>query len=387
MLESIFNNQYHKLIAFLERWLATRFWYLKVTFISTLLIFIFSFPNYDLISSSETISSLHLAIEKQIASPFTPQVYPIASHQAKIGLRITVPLIAHCLNIGVLGCLAIQHLLGFIFLNLSSVLIHSVTKDKIIAAFFTLSLSCCYVAKAFFLDTGGVFDGYAFLFILICMLPNTPKSVIFICLLASHFIDERAIIATGFVFLWWIVQDNAIETNPFKWLLVSPKAFIVLISMLATLLIRYYLANEFGLKTPTGNEAAAGLGIIRQNWPLLPLGIFSSIEFFWVVILASFLLIIQKKYVVFGSLFICVILSTQMVSLMVYDLTRSSAYVFPSLTIACVLISKTENVYFLRKTAFLLLICMFLFPSQYVETYSGCTWESPIVPKILKYFL
>lgn len=384
MLEALCKDSYIQFTTWLEVWLSAKFWHLKVSVVSVLIIFVFSFPNYDLLTD-DIVLGFHRAINAQISFPFTPQVHPIASHEAKIGLRITVPLVAHCLGVGVLGCLIIQHVLGFVFFSLSSVLVYSVTKDKILAAFFTLSLSCSYIGKSFFLDVWGAFDGYAFLLLLICMLPKIRIPVLFTCLVASHFVDERAIFATGFIFVWWVYQELPNERNLFKCIYSNPKTIVIIASILVTFIIRQLLSSIYGLNMPTDFVLEDGIGIIRQNWSLMPIGLFSSIEFFWLFILGAIIILMRNKQYILCMIFTFTIIVTQVVALMVYDITRSSAYSFPCLIIAYVLISKNEQKATSHKIAFCVLALMFLFPSQYVETYSGCTWESPIIPKIFKY--
>ena len=158
-----------------------------------------------------------------------------------------------------------------------------------------------------------------------------PVTVL-LCLCAA-FTDERAIVASGLVFLWhWYNRSTDLTLKTLTKQLAWYIGFLLLYT-----LARLAIGSATGLQT---GHAAVGISNVWFNLPNLVLLIWSLFEGGWLIVfVAAFLLIDRKETALVwastffvGGLFVA--------GLLVGDSIRSQQYAFPALLTAFAVIGR-----------------------------------------------
>lgn len=382
MLVNYLLGYYKKVESIALNIASQRYWAFYTALIGFLIVIIFSFPNYDSLVQPHSINA-NAAIQKKIDHPFLQQSYAPKSHQAKLAFRLTVPIISKILGLDTFWCFILENILGLYFFYMIARIFSTMGQDKVVGIYASLFFSCIYIGKSFFNDVVSNFDGYAFLFLFLAMYFRNPLMILFFLLLAN-FTDERAIIASAIVYLWHVYKLNGAEFDFFSWTLKHSQVLVTLLSLPITLFLRYFLYKQYGLSIPIGSNADAGLDVIRINWPYFPLGLFCSIEFGWLIILGSVVILINQRKMIFVICLLAVISLMFGISTMVLDFSRSTAFVFPAILLGFQIVASVESTRRLRAFMFVVLASSFLFATIYVEGNTGCRWYSPFFPKIMK---
>jgi len=166
-----------------------------------LVVLFFSFPSYDRLNNE--FSENWQAIFKQAAGPLTDHQYNPDSHQAKLTFRLTVPLIIRTFHLNLAGVLIFQALIGMLLFYFAAKLFHRETNDKVSALLLSFSLAFIYAGRVSFNEIRGIFDGLALFFMVWSMYFRNPF-LIFTGVFLAAWTDERALIASCLVFLYWI---------------------------------------------------------------------------------------------------------------------------------------------------------------------------------------
>lgn len=242
--------------------------------------------------------------------------------------RITVPLIARAFQLNLKGTLVLQFATGIMIFYLTAKLVERETRDRLVAFYVTFLVGVIYPGTAAFLETRYYFDSFAYLFLLSAMWIKSPPLISFSCLLA-FFTDERALIASGFVFLWWVLQSSG-KTPAFKsWF--NPRSLAVAITLPVYILVRFYLAHKFQIQT--WSESHSEFLLFDQLNNSIS-GIWSGLEAGWLLVgLAMLALALKRRWLLLIS-FIIVISVQVVAALSVVDITRSMGYLLPGLLLA-----------------------------------------------------
>tara|TARA_Y100001954_G_scaffold125297_1_gene134459 strand:- start:1207 stop:2364 length:1158 start_codon:yes stop_codon:yes gene_type:complete len=374
-----------------ERIINSRFGLLCLLSICVTSVFFFSFPLYEyripdildensLDSIGENVLSISSMRSKQIETPFSPlDIQQKGLHQNKLAFRFSMPLIAHVFGLKLIHLIFLQNIMGVLLFLVSFKLCFSIIKDKIASSLFTLGLTFIYVGKTSFVDLVPYFDGAALFFLGLSMLFRS-KSMIMLFTLAACFTDERALIATSIVFVYWVFIENKrhISLSSF---FTGEFSKMVLIGWLVYFAIRGYLQFELGLMT---ESEGLGLVYLKSNWPRLLFGWFAALEFYWFIpLMASVLLYSLRKWLKL-TLFLIPPLVLLLISWMVADITRSIVMVYPILYVSLVVLNERANPKDWRYVMLALCIFCFFIPSYWVIGPEYGTYE-PAFPKILKF--
>ncbi|MGB3616708.1 MAG: hypothetical protein WBA12_01195 [Catalinimonas sp.] len=257
---------------------------------------------------------------------------------AKRALRLTMPVLGHVLGLGFEHLLAVQFVGGLLLLGIAALLAERVFNDRTTAVPAVLALSWSHPGNTCFTDPLGYFDGIAYLFLLLAMWSRMPV-LITLCVLAAAFTDERGAVATGFVFLWWTY--HAVEaTNPKERRAAYGRAAAVGVGALLYGGLRLWLQQHYGLNTPVGAETNVGWKTWSAIYPWIPLGLFSGLEFWWLVLLGAVVILFQSRRYLFLGAFAGLIIVQTGIAASVFDLTRSTAYLTPSVFVALAVLRK-----------------------------------------------
>ncbi|MCU0436779.1 MAG: hypothetical protein MUC49_02630 [Raineya sp.] len=384
--ESLYTFFLQKIEAFTN----SKYWILKSTILFFSICIITSFPDYHWYKENKN-SLIFEALDWQIQHPFEklPSKYTTfskgemtgtASHLDKRWSRVTIPLIAYSLGFGTFGGIVLQHITGVLFFSVLLSLIYRLTKDKQISFLFGAIFAFIFIGKWSFYDFV-YYDGIAYILMLLAMWRKNFIIVFFSVLLAS-FVDERALVASSMIFVWWYLQNNSIHDFSIRSIFkLNSSAIAVVLAWFAHLVIRYFVLMKYFHLSP--GTSGIGLEVVRYNFKYIPMGLFTYLEFAWILIVLMFLHLYHQKRFFLVLLLLASLGLSQIISFLVYDVTRSIAYSFPILFIALYILHHYLEGQKLKKYLLIIAIGCFLLPTHAVFV-DGVQWLSPIVPKVFK---
>lgn len=368
MISERLSDLYVGFIQQIESFTKRKNWIVELTFIATGLALFFGFPSYELIYGE--FMPFWEPVFKQAQHPFSNFDYNPITHEAKMTFRLFIPLLIKLLHLNILSLVILSHIAGILCIYFFIMITQKITQNKTSTVLLTLSFASIGVVKASFVANCGLFDGIAFCFMLLAIL-STNSFLVFISVFFSSWIDERALIASSLLFIWHYLFS--VSKRP---------AFAVVFAWVAYFIIRFYLAFYVGLKTHT----AGMFSIIVDQTNSAPLGIFSGIEGFWVVVfLAFYILYIKRNW--FNLLFILFPISIIIfVSLSVVDISRSMYYIFPIIFISLKILMENETPKQLINISSIVLLLSAIFPAYVVSGLGFVQWQYPLPLQLLRYF-
>jgi len=378
------STVYENIIGRIEKITASRNWKIKSVLTLTFLSLFFASPQFS--GYEKTFKEIKgwQAFHQQSEQPLTPLDFNGASNAAKRTFRLTVPMLAFVFHLNDYAILAIEWLANILYLYFCILLFEKITNDRSIALLGAIGLTFIYNGHAGFTDNNAWFDIVAYLFLLLAMLYSNVF-LIFIFTFFAAWTDERAVVASLLIFLWW--KFNEIKATDFSfasYFKFEKKSSIVLLALLFYGFGRFLLTNYFGLQTPA---KGIGLEVLMNATDSLGLGLWSALEGFWLLLIVCCIFLFrQKKYVVALSisLMIAVIM---LIAYSVEDITKSAGYMFPVIFIAVAILFETISKIDLRRLLLLCAIVCFLFPSYYYASHNHiAVWYKPVFIKALDLF-
>lgn len=348
-------------------------WIILLAIFLPFMVLFFSFPSYERIYTE--FAEGWQAILKQAHNPFANYNYEPNSHQAKLTFRLTMPIIANVLNLGVKGILLFQGLLGIFLFYFSTKLFERITEDKVSAFLLTFSLAFICAGRVSFTELRGVFDGLSLFFLVVSMYFKNPF-LIFAGVFLSSWTDERGLIASSIVYLFWMYSKDSSGTKIF-----NKQTIAILVAWITYFISRYFVAVIFNLPTHTVDV----LHYFIEQTNNLPIGVWSALEGNWILILISlFILFKQKKYL-FSVFYISTISILLFVAMSVNDITRSMAYLLPAMFLSLLVIKEVETKKIVRQIILLAVIISFIYPAYISAGDYHINWNYPLPLQLLRH--
>jgi hypothetical protein len=361
MIADIARKLRSKSVIYIEKFTASTNWLFKLCVLCFVLSLFSAFPSYDVYWRGVEFKSSWDAFYRQIENPLKYYNYDSNSHEAKMAFRIFVPLLAHALNLNAASVFFLQYISLILFFFLTGLLIWKITADKVSTFILTLSCSFIFTGNVLVSDLRAIFDGVAFT--LLCLAMCSKQSlIIFLAVFFAGFTDERALISSSLIYLWFSITEQELFSVTLKsFFNFNYKNLVIIWAWIAYFTCRYLLISLFDFKTQAG-----GTTFFREQINNLPIGIASSLEGFWIVVLISLVYLLYKKRWLLSAVYIGLMSMIIFVAMSVIDITRSMAYITPAIFISLYIISKVESVCAIRNISFVVLIIC-LFPTYYVE--------------------
>jgi hypothetical protein len=376
---------YNKLIARLEKFLNHKYWYLIAPMITVFVILFLTAPSYYALTKDFKPCSDCVNFQDEINRAdhlFKPNQYREVSHMANTQLRITVPLIAKLIGTrSKIVIFIIQEILGVAFLIITCLLSYRLTKDKVTAAIMTLSIGFVYAGKAAFVDIEGMLDSFAYFFLILALFTRF-KPLILVSLLSAYFTDERALLASSLVAIFYFLEFHELNKGRINFYsFIKARVFYILLSWMVYFLIRFILFKLYGLHSPSS-------GVVVPDIHQLGYIFWDGLQGFWLLVVFGVVyLMIERHYFIILLLtisFLVMVISTSMV----YDFTRSIAYIFPIIFVALFLVQKALSKFQIRKIVILTCLICFLCGDSYYVVYSPARYYRSIpIKAIEKVFL
>jgi hypothetical protein len=362
-------------ISVLTRLAQMPFWLFGTTVILSLYVYITAFPPFDLFD----IKVWELTVFRG-QNPFSPlPEYIINNHSDKFAFRFVGPIIGSVFGLSSYGYFIFHQLIAVCLV--ASILNYGfkITGDKLISISFAIGFCSLFMGKWGFYDMHSHFDALALLFIVLS-LTSRHTLLVLITLLMSYFTDERALISSCLVFLIFKNRETDFNVRLNKIMLFGKFSLTVIISWILYFVIRTFLTNYYNLQT---GHSAIGIVPVFENFKFMPLALLLSLEGFWIIVVIVVLFFFQQQKIFFNILYISGITIVLIVALMVYDISRSTAYLLP----AC-LLAFEGSFRFIENSSFLRLIMACSLLSMVVPTmefFNQVYWLGPVIPKIFKW--
>ncbi len=304
-------------------------------------------------------------INYKIDNLFMPIEASNDSHQAKLNLRLTVPLIGKLLPTSssqyrFTFIMLVKWLMGIYFYYLLYQFTNKYFKDKKIQIFVICSFVTIYTGKSF---VNGVmwFDEFAFFFLLISM-TSKNNLIIFLSVIFAVFVDERAFFSCLIVYTYKLYECGNYNirklTDPF-----SDYNFVVW-GLVIALLLRIIIEKSYGLNIKTENGGFLFLEYFRKgNLDYLIIGLFAAFKTLWIFIIVAGFILFQTNQKLILFLFFSGTFLISIVSFSVWDLTRSLNFCFPALILSYrILADNYQNKHWFNSFVFLLIGLSFFIP-------------------------
>lgn len=369
------KNKRNSLYFWLNKSLEGKHWALKIMFISLFLSLLLAFPSYEIMGQQ-----LSKGRSQDLALQIQDLVLFWRNGQASNRMfRITVPVIAKLLGLNLIGTYILQFVSGVLIFLLTALIIERETKSRLISFFVTVLVGAIYAGISGFVETRLYFDSVALLFLLGAMFFRNPFMIGSFSLLAG-FTDERAVVAAGFVFIWWAIQakSNKPEIKAF----FNKQSIAVVISVLIYLMIRMLIMRSFNVISYTELQNEFRLFDQINNGPM---GIWTGLEGGWLIVgLALVTLLVKKRWVTLLAVLI-IGLTQIIVALSVVDITRSMAYLLPLLFLSVAILNKETNDDYVNLSFYSALISLCLL-TYYAGGKSSVWLYYPFPVQVIRWF-
>ena len=387
----LLENFYKSFLLRLESKLSDKFWLWQLVFFSVILSLFLAFPPYTLLIDHLSANGVKLDawvfIQNQSQDLFHPKDIDYDIRRENMIFRWFLPLLSFITGHNIVLILLFQAVLGILFLYKTGKYIYDISRDKIVTAFFILSLSNIFVSVWAFADIHGYGDGFAWFFLLTALLSRNP-AIIFLCLQAAFFTDERAVVAGGYLLLWWMVT-KAWEQNDFSLKTLVKNAFlgqsaVVWIAWIVYFAIRHYVQITY---FPNHHYSTIGTPVLFADAHRNGLGssIWAAFEGTWLIMFAAALgLYLTKRYLLLLSLIIgfAVLVAT---GIYVHDIDRALSYGFPFLLISMFILLRVASISSVRIILFFTMIICVSHLQVFYMGYNKILWLEPLPVKIFMY--
>lgn len=362
-----------------------RFWQFKVVFITWLLSFVINTPkvNYHLDPSQGAWPAVMAKAADLFYDP--AEAYPLESNSAKYLWRLTVPFVAGVLGMTPHSILAAQWVCGLLVFFLSATLAYRITQDRELALLVTLGIGFTYSGLISFGAWNGQFDGIGVMLgLLMCVLRN--PLLIGTATFGLTWLDERGFLGAAAVMFYYVathaVQDGQLRLSPR--ILRDVRLWAVIIGCALHLVARFLIAQSYHLPLIRSDGATLEL-IVFQSSLVLFLGIVAMFEGGWIILLGAIAtLIYLRRWLLLlglaGILFVTIILS-----MYVYDISRTTVYILPVAFATLLLLQQTESSEMLKNMARLAAVVSAILPT--IQLQAGVTVHDPLVMYLINYVL
>lgn len=284
---------------------------------------------------------------------------------AKKVFRLTIPVIMKICHLSPAGVLVLQFIVGFFLFVYNYKLSYKIIKDSVSATFITGGLSFLYFGRAAFYDINHTwFDGFSYFFIIIALYSNSIY-IIFTSSFLAAWTDERAFVSLSIVLLFHQLKKEKFNHKlHFKHLIkLNRQSISVLSAIVLYITIRQILSFYFNMHTPS---EGANYTVLKKTLPLMPIGIWTFLEGFWLLYLLSFTYTFKSKNYLLSIVFLMLIAVFTIISSCVTDITRSGSFLVPIIFILIIHLQNYQSINRFRLVLSICFITSFIFPATII---------------------
>jgi hypothetical protein len=367
----------------IERLLAGPQWNWKALCVVLAISLFRAFPNYDALGTLFFQTKWRDA-QVKFDDPLidTSRIFPAGSHESNLAFRLTVPILAHVFHLHEAGLLIFFALVGVALLYLVLKVAFTLSASKRVALFVCLATACTWPGEAAFHELrGGYYDALALcLLVAACATSSSLLATAFLFLAA--WTDERAFIASSFVFLLYAGRFSAHDDTGVMRRFLMGKPAAVVVAAAAYLGTRAYLTS-----THSYLHAASGIGlsILWRQINVIPLAIWTGLGGSWILVCLGLLALFLEKRYLAAAAFSAALVGVMVASLAVADVTRSMAYCLPAVFVGLAALSSSEGIKQIEQLAAIGAAISVLVPTYYLEGNAGLWWLYPLPMQIARW--
>jgi hypothetical protein len=321
-------------------------------------------PNITLYNNYASNSTLNYIV-KQAEHPFVMHEYESNfAHEAKLGLRLTVPLLLkflfvnnHVITFYILYFLKL--LLGsFFFSHIYKTLI-KIGCSKKLSTLLLLNFTVIYLGYSFSRNIVH-FDEIAY-FLIYFSWVHKRIFIQSLCVFLAVFTDERAVFSIVLLILMQIILDKSIST----------RLLGVTVVLISTLILRQFIGNVFDLFPRNSGGGIVPFQLIREmRVSEIILGLFFSFKLLWIFFIYTRQRVFNESHKIIWYFFVTLVSGYLLIGFSVIDVTRTVTYLFPIILFPLIRfgIPAKFSVYGLVIPSDVLLILNLMIPSVHVET-------------------
>jgi hypothetical protein len=340
-----------------------------------------AFPSYDALNWTyvrATWQNVQPLLDHPLADPAKLPGSALDPRLVNLTFRRTVLVLARLLHLGEAALLILFGLLGVLLLWEALAVTYAVTASKRTAVFLCLGAACIWPGEAAFHDLrGGYFDA-AGLCLLVLALSRSSMLMIAGCVFLAAWTDERALIASYFVYLFFVARSPCAGIR--KAILGKPGAVIA--AWVGYFVTRAYYTATHSL---TATSGGIGLSTFFQQANVIPLGIWTGLEGLWLIVFCGICaMIVQKRYL-FAASFGGVLSVLMLSALAITDVTRTVSYCFPAVFVAISFLAESAPMKQVEKLTMIAGLVSFLVPTYYVQGSTGFWWLYPLPVHVIRW--
>ncbi len=380
-IHQVLQRWLERLFARSENFVAGKYWVLETLFLAVMFSVLFS-GGVDNRLSVASGDYWFPAYFQKIEHPLldVAKTNPPGNHEAKLNFRLTVPVILHVLHVPAdwrwtLPVLSACGTCALILL--ACALAFRATGDRVCGLYAALAVSATYTGSFGFTL---YYDTIALAQIALALLPGVRWYWKGILVFTAAFTDERALPASLFLLVQTICSS---PDRKLRHRLLSPDFLAVLGGMAAYFAGRLALEQFAGLTSP---HEGTGPSFLLSNVPFWHAGIWLALKGGWLLVAVAVLsLWHDHRYPALAAFLFAVVLCVGS-GFLVEDVMRSTAYVFPALLVALMVVGARENTCWMR------LYCLAAFlisavTGNYNAWRSQITWFQPVAAKVIYHLL
>jgi hypothetical protein len=357
-----------------DRLLAGPYWKWKAVCAVVALSLFRAFPDYDALRTT-----FHETTWRDVQVKFdhpmldTSRIFTPGSHASNLTFRLTVPILAHVFHLNEVGLLIFSACIGIVLLFLVLQVAFTLSGSKRAALFACLAIACAWPGETAFQELrGGYYDAVA-LCLLVAACAVSSSFLTAVLLFLAAWTDERALIASAFVFLLYAICNRGSFAG---------KPAAVVVAAVGYLGTRAYLTATHAYPLAA---SGVGLSILSQQIHVIPLAIWTGLSGSWILVGLGFVTLFQqKRYLAaagFGAALAVMIAS----SLVVVDMTRGMAFCLPAVFVALAALSSSKGIKQIERLAAISAAISFVVPTIYVEGSAGFFWLYPLPVQIVRW--
>ena len=339
-------------------------WKLILSLCLPFVILFFSTPSFQIIKEHWD------PILVQSKNPFIVYNYPAHSHASKLSFRFIPALIIGLLKINALGVIIWQYINGIFLFYVVGYVIEHMTKNKLTALYSILLTAFIFTGKISFINFKDTFDSLILTLLMLCFVINNSLFIYFTILFVS-FTDERGLICSGFLFLYYLFFSKEIIKK-------NVSLATIFVSWISYLIIRISLSYFLGLKTST---VGFDFKTMALNLNFAPLSIWQIFEGGWIIV-SLFMIYLLNNKLISLLLILGQMLLVSFVAFMVFDVSRSLVYLFPLFILSIYVLSQKLKIDKLNYYMFWSVLLSFIYPA-YCTAGNTNYWLKPLPLKLL----
>jgi hypothetical protein len=304
------------------------------------------------------------AVVRQSHDLFGGPLGPPGSHEAKLTFRLVPPLVVRYFHLNPTAYYAVQVGLGVVTLGVVARLLERRGFSRRECLAVVAGISTTAIGAVWFADMNPQFDAIALSALVAGLVTENPVGV-FAALSIACWTDERSLIA-------------ALAVVVAHWLRRDPRAVLACVGALVSYLaLRLWLTVHFSIVI---DRAWVGSSVLGPNIRFAPLAIAISLEGVWGLLAFGLFSLVRARRPEAPLLVTAAALSS-LVAVLVYDVSRSAAYLLPT-----VLVAIGAGLQSLRHRPQLLASCAaacVAMPTAVVTTYPGMPVLMPLPIQLL----